>query len=232
VVTLAGNLDLFGSSILAGWTAVSFARLHRALAGQVRTLSLFNRRHFSFSLFHISIYENCCRKAQSPYLGIFAADSTNCYAIAFTEGLGNYLKLLAIHSYVPDAVKPRPLIFAQLSESDRSRFTSSAHGATVFGFRSASVWGMITQPPWVVAVEETLRSRVLYLRFIIQPINAPAVTPTANVVATVSARFRWRRCVVSLRNSSAASPPCFAARLTTPTPSAIASAIALVAHEA
>jgi hypothetical protein len=33
----------------------------------------------------------------------------------------------------------------------------------------------------------------IYLRFMIQPITAPAVRPNANVVATVSARCRWRR---------------------------------------
>ena len=33
----------------------------------------------------------------------------------------------------------------------------------------------------------------IYLRFSIQPINVPAATPTANVVATVSTRCRWRR---------------------------------------
>src|SRR5579864_4045469 len=72
----------------------------------------------------------------------------------------------------------------------------------------------------------------LYLRFIIQPINVPAVKPTTNVVATVSTRCRCMRCVVSLRSSSAASPPRFATRLTTPTPSCMASATALVAREA
>ena len=31
----------------------------------------------------------------------------------------------------------------------------------------------------------------VYLRFIIQPINVPAVKPTANVVATVRTKCRW-----------------------------------------
>ena len=44
----------------------------------------------------------------------------------------------------------------------------------------------------------------LYLRFTIQPINVPAVKPTANVVATVSTRCRCMLRVVSLRSSSAA----------------------------
>jgi hypothetical protein len=34
---------------------------------------------------------------------------------------------------------------------------------------------------------------LFYLRFIIQPINVPAVKPTANVVATVSTGCRWMR---------------------------------------
>jgi hypothetical protein len=34
---------------------------------------------------------------------------------------------------------------------------------------------------------------LIYLRFIIQPINVPAVKPTANVVATVSTGCRWMR---------------------------------------
>jgi hypothetical protein len=50
MIALACNLDLFRSRILAGFAAVSFARLHRALAWQVRTLGLFNRRHFSLLL--------------------------------------------------------------------------------------------------------------------------------------------------------------------------------------
>jgi hypothetical protein len=33
----------------------------------------------------------------------------------------------------------------------------------------------------------------IYLRFIIQPINVPAVTPIAKVVATVSTGWRWMR---------------------------------------
>ena len=65
MVALARNLDLFWSRILAGWTAVSFARLHRALAWQVRTLSLLNRRHFSFSLSNLYLLELLSEAAES-----------------------------------------------------------------------------------------------------------------------------------------------------------------------
>jgi len=72
MVTLACNLDLFGSRIFASWTAVTLSRLHRAPAWQVRTLSLFNRRHLLLLLSHISVYENWCRKPQNPYFWIIA----------------------------------------------------------------------------------------------------------------------------------------------------------------
>src|ERR1017187_6696188 len=71
-----------------------------------------------------------------------------------------------------------------------------------------------------------------YLRFTIQPIKIPTATPAVNVAATVSIGCRWRRLVVSSRNSSAASPLCFAARLAASTPSSNAPATADVARDA
>jgi len=45
-----------------------------------------------------------------------------------------------------------------------------------------------------VAVQlDAARRRLFYLRLIIKPINAPAVNPNANVVATVSTGCRWMR---------------------------------------
>ncbi len=55
---------------------------------------------------------------------------------------------------------------------------------------------------------------------------------TANVLATLSTKCRCRRRVVSFKNCSPASQPCFAAWRTTPTPFSIASAAAPVAREA
>ena len=46
-----------------------------------------------------------------------------------------------------------------------------------------------------------------------QPIIIPTVMPTVNDVMTVSIGSRCRRLVVSSKNSSAASPPCFTTRL-------------------
>ena len=45
MVALAGNLDFAGSRFLTGLTAVLIARLRRALAWKVCTLSLLNCRH-------------------------------------------------------------------------------------------------------------------------------------------------------------------------------------------
>jgi hypothetical protein len=51
VVALTRNLDLFGSSLLTGLTAVFVTILHQALAGQVRALVMLISRHRLFSFF-------------------------------------------------------------------------------------------------------------------------------------------------------------------------------------
>src|ERR1017187_2304418 len=68
---------------------------------------------------------------------------------------------------------------------------------------------------------------LIYLRFAIHPMSAPAAAPTANVIATVYARCRCTHWVEPLTMPSA-SPLCFAVRLTAPTPSSIASASPLL----
>jgi len=94
---------------------------------------------------------------------------------------------------------------------------------------------VLAQKPGPSALGPSLKHSVgcnSYLRFTIQPIKIPAATPMANVAATVSMGCRWRRLVVSSRNSSAASPPCFAARLAASTLSSNAPATADVARDA
>jgi hypothetical protein len=88
MVTLACNLDFFGSRIFARWTAVTFTRLHRAPAWQVRTLGLFNRRHFAITPSHVSVTRiavgsrRICTSGSLPQLH-------EPFAIAIVEELGN-----------------------------------------------------------------------------------------------------------------------------------------------
>src|SRR5580658_9616146 len=71
-----------------------------------------------------------------------------------------------------------------------------------------------------------------YLREINHPITTPMAMPTATDPTTVSTGCRTRRLVVSSKNSSAASPACFATRRAPPKPSSTASAIADVRRDA
>jgi hypothetical protein len=71
-----------------------------------------------------------------------------------------------------------------------------------------------------------------YLREINHPITIPMATPTARDPTTVSTGCRSSRFVVSSKNSSAASPACFATRRAAPKPSSTTSAIADVRRDA
>jgi hypothetical protein len=54
-------------------------------------------------------HENCTRKPQGAYLWIVSADCMHCYAITITKRIRNYLKMLAVHFYVPGRGKAEVL---------------------------------------------------------------------------------------------------------------------------
>lgn len=91
-----------------------------------------------------------------------------------------------------------------------SYFTASVKGMFTRCSLRNHVWSSLVRSTWLtsrslvpsspssIARRATTLMRfgfwmLLYLRFIVQPINAPAVTPTANVVAAVNRGCRWMR---------------------------------------